>query len=67
MNQKEIGDKIRELRLNNKESQEEVCKKLGVSQVAWSKYEAGEIIPRDEMKIKIAEHYGSSVQSLFYS
>lgn len=57
--------KLRELRGNA--SQDEVAKNIGVSKSAWAMYERGERVPRDEVKIRIANFFGVSVQEIFYS
>lgn len=51
--------------LRGNRSQEEVAKALGISISALSMYEQGNRIPRDEIKIKMAEYYGISIESLF--
>ena len=51
--------------LRGNRSQEEVAKALGISVSALSMYEQGNRIPRDEIKIKMAEYYGISIESLF--
>lgn len=65
MDSKEIGRRLKELRGNR--TQEEVAKSIGVSFSAYSKYEIGERIPRDEIKLSIAKYYKKSVQSIFYA
>jgi len=47
-------------------SQTEVAKGVGISSSALSMYEAGERIPRDEVKEALAEYYGLTVGFLFY-
>lgn len=64
MNTKEIGSRLRDLRGNK--SQEVVSRDLGISFSSYSKYEQGLRVPRDEMKIKIANYYSKSVQSIFF-
>ena len=44
---------------------EEVAKALGISVSALSMYEQGNRIPRDEIKIRMAEYYGISIEALF--
>lgn len=58
-----MNEKLIELRGNR--TQEEVAKALGVSVSALSMYEQGNRIPRDEIKIRMAEYYGISLESLF--
>lgn len=58
-----MNEKLIELRGNR--SQEEVAKALGISVSALSMYEQGKRIPRDEIKIRMAEYYGISLDALF--
>lgn len=58
-----IARRLRELRGNK--SREEVSAELGISISAISMYENGERIPRDDLKIKIANYYDVSVQDIF--
>lgn len=51
--------------LRGERSQEEVAKALGISISALSMYEQGNRIPRDEVKIRMAEYYGISIEDLF--
>ena len=62
-----IGNRLRGIRTERGESTEAVAKSIGVSNSAIVMYELGQRIPRDEIKIKIAEHYGLSVESLFFA
>ena len=50
--------------LRGERSQEEVAKALGISISALSMYEQGNRIPRDEVKIRMAEYYGISIEAL---
>lgn len=61
-----IGNKLRQIRTERGETAENVAKSIGVSGSAIAMYEIGQRVPRDEIKIKIAEHYGMSVESLFF-
>lgn len=65
MNSIEIGKKLQALRGNK--SQECVARDLGISTSAMIKYENGERIPRDEIKLKIASYYGTTVQDIFFA
>ena len=58
-----MNEKLIALRGNR--TQEEVAKALGISVSALSMYEQGNRIPRDEIKIRMAEYYGVSLESLF--
>lgn len=59
-----IGEKLRELRGTRK--QNAVAAQIGVTKAALSMYEAGERVPKDDIKVKLAEAYGTTVGSLFY-
>lgn len=61
------GTKLKVLRLEKRKSQQRAADDLGISKSALAMYERGERIPRDEVKIRIADYYGESVQSLFYT
>ena len=62
----QIGSKLRRLRMESGKSAEEVAKSLGVSTSAVGMYENGYRIPRDEIKIRIAEFYRVPVESIFF-
>lgn len=65
MNMKHIGNKLASLR--GEKALCDVAGDLGISVSALSMYESGNRIPRDEIKIKLANYYGISVQELFFS
>ena len=46
---------------------ETVANAIGVSVSAIAMYENGARVPRDEVKIKLADYYKTSVQELFFS
>ena len=58
-----IGAKIRTMR--GTESQQSLADKLDISKSALAMYERGERIPRDEVKVRIAQYFGTSVESIF--
>jgi len=64
MDRKYIADTLRRLRGNR--TQDEVAAAIGISKSALSMYEKGERIPRDEIKKKLADYYGRSVQFIFF-
>lgn len=49
------------------EKREEVARAVGISVSAIAMYENGARIPRDEIKVKLADYYNTTVQELFYS
>lgn len=65
MNAIKIGKKLRDLR--GERTQNVVSKDIGISLSALAMYERGERIPRDEIKLKLAYYYGTSVQDIFFT
>lgn len=62
---KKIGAKLKELR--GSRSQKEVADAVNVTDMAISFYESGDRIPRDEIKVALADYFGVSVESIFYT
>ena len=60
-----VGKRLKALR--GSRSQKEVADALGVTVMAVCLYETGERMPRDEIKVKLANYYKKSVTSLFYA
>lgn len=65
MDKTKIAETLKKLR--GKKTQEEVSKALNLSVSAISMYEQGNRIPRDEIKVRIAEYYGKSVKYIFFN
>lgn len=65
MDTKIMAEKLRKLRGNK--SRQEVADACGISISALAMYEAGERIPRDKIKIKLARYYNKSVNYIFFA
>ena len=65
MDKTKIAERLRELR--GEKSQREVAEAVGTSAMAISLYESGERVPRDEIKIRLAKYYETTVDALFYA
>lgn len=65
MNRKAIAERL--IALRGKRTQQEVADTIGITQTAYSQYECGNRIPRDDIKIRIAEYYKRSVKTIFYA
>lgn len=52
--------------LRGEKSQARIADEIGITKSSWAMYERGERVPRDEVKIRIAEYAGKSVQEIFY-
>ena len=63
MDRKAISDRLVSLR--GSRTQDVVADAIGISKSALSMYECGGRIPRDEIKIKIAEYYNLTVGEIF--
>ena len=65
MDKVKIAQKLRELR--GEKSREDVAINCGVTAQAISMYETGARIPSDDVKIKLARFFNSSVQEIFFA
>lgn len=65
MNAEVIGEKIKNLREKNNISRENFANAVEISQSALSMYENGQRIPRDEVKLRIARFFNTSIEELF--
>ena len=61
----ELGARL--VRLRGKAPLEEVAKALGISTSALSMYEQGKRVPRDEVKIRMADYYQTTVENIFFA
>lgn len=59
-----IGNRIKQLRMENRFSQRELADKLEIAYSTMSQYESGERTPSDEMKIKMANLFDVSLDYL---
>ena len=59
------GAKLRELR--GSKTQQEAAEGIGITKSALAMYERDERVPRDEVKVRIADYYGVSVLFLFFN
>ena len=60
----EIGRRLIDLRGDR--TQQEVADALGVGVSTIGMYERGERVPKDEIKIRLADLYGKTVQEIFF-
>lgn len=64
MDARAVGRRLKALRGGR--SREEVALEVGISVAALTKYEQGERLPRDEVKLWLSQYYGQSIQQLFF-
>ncbi|MBG9468747.1 XRE family transcriptional regulator [Bacillus thuringiensis] len=64
MNYERVAQNL--IRLRNEKSREEVANAVGISVSTLQMYENGQRIPRDNIKIKLANFYGVTVQKIFF-
>lgn len=67
MDKMKIAERLKELRHKKGVSVTEVATACGITPQALSQYESGDRVPRDEVKIKLADYYKKSVATLFYA
>ena len=61
------GTILRDLRIKKGVSQGIVASDIGITKSSWAMYERGERVPRDEVKVKIAQYFNLSVQEIFFN
>ena len=66
MDEMKMAANIRTLRRGRKETQAEAAFAIGITPASWAMYETGERIPRDDVKFKIANHFDTTVGSIFF-
>ena len=64
MDAQALGRKLTALR--GGQSREAVALCIGVTPYALAQYEEGLRIPRDEVKLRISQYYGLSLEKLFF-
>lgn len=65
MDAKVMAEKLKKLR--GSKSRQEVADACGISVSALAMYEAGERVPRDEIKIRLSQYYNRSVNYIFFA
>jgi len=55
------------IQLRGKRTQAEVAEAVGITPSAYSMYETGERVPRDEIKIRLAKYYKRTVNAIFFA
>jgi transcriptional regulator with XRE-family HTH domain len=67
INAKLAGEKLRTLRKKRGETAAEVASAVGVVESAILNYECGYRVPKDRVKSRLADHYGVSLEWLFFA
>lgn len=62
-----MSSKLKEVRESLGVTKTELAYNAGVSEVSITKYETGERRPSDEVKVKIANFLGKTVQEIFFN
>lgn len=60
----DIAERLKQARGDT--PRETVAQAVGITVSAISMYENGQRIPRDEIKVRLADYYHTTVQALFY-
>ena len=61
----QIGKKLKELRLAENLTQQQLADELKISRVSYTRYEKGSVRPDYETLIKIADYYDISLDEIF--
>ena len=62
-----MAERLKMLREKKGKTQAEMAEIINVSQSSYNQYEAGLKVPRDDVKVRIAEYFGKTVQYIFFS
>lgn len=62
-----IGDTLKELRQAKGKTLVEASKEIGITPAALSNYESNIRVPRDNIKVAIADYYKKPIQKIFYA
>lgn len=65
MDKSKIAERL--IQLRGKRTQAEVAEAVGITPSAYSMYETGERVPRDEIKIRLAKYYKRTVNAIFFA
>lgn len=65
MDRKKIAEKL--IAMRGEKTQAEVAKSIGISKSSLAMYETGQRVPRDEIKLALANYYGAPIQDIFFS
>ena len=60
----DLGKRIKELRGDR--SRDKVAADIGISSSALGMYECNKRIPRDDVKNRLADYFGVTIQQLFF-
>jgi len=63
---KTVAERIRDARKTKGCSVEELARACGITDSAVQMYECGQRVPRDSIKIVMADYLGMTVQDLFF-
>lgn len=63
---KTVAERIKDARAEKGCSAEELAKACGITISAVQMYECGQRVPRDSIKVSMAEFFGKTVQELFF-
>lgn len=62
-----IAERLKNLRLEKGVSLTQVASDLNLDKSTISHYEIGDRVPTDANKIKLADYYGVTIESIFFS
>lgn len=62
-----IGMKLKALRAGKKKTQQQAADDMKITKSSLAMYEKDNRVPRDEVKVVIANYYGESIESIFFS
>lgn len=65
IDKEKMAEKLKQYR--GEKTQKEVCLDVGITPSALAMYETGERVPRDEIKVILANYYHTTINELFFN
>ena len=62
-----ISEKLKKLRADKGITQEVAAREIGISRTALESYETGRRVPKDAIKVKIANYYNADLVEIFFT
>lgn len=61
-----IAENLKRLRLEKGKTRNEVAEENGITLRSVEAYERGDRVPRDSVKVKLANYFNESIESIFF-
>ncbi len=62
-----VGERLRKRREDASVAVKELCMAVGITPLMYERYERGEIVPRGEVRRRLADYWRTTVAALFFA